>query len=447
MDHIIASYQEPIQATLSIPPSKSHTQRAILLAMMASTPSVIHNILPSPDSFAMIQAIENFGANVQYIDPTTLIITGCGGKLSSLHGIIDAKGSGQVLRFAGAFAALLPTCTVITGDMSVRHNRPIAPLMHAIQQLGGESFSLHGNDTAPFLIKGPITGGNATIDGSCSQAVSGLLLACSFLPTPTTLSVQNVGEKPWIQLTLSWMDKLGMSYEAKNLSHFVIHGRAAYKGFEETIPGDMSSVAFPLAAALLTKSHLRIENLDLNGVQGDAKLIDVLSQMGAIIDLHPQQHSLSVTGKNLLQGGVIDVNDYIDALPILSVLGCFGTAPLQLVNGKIARKKESDRIHAMTQELKKMGASIIEQEDGMIILPSLLTGTTVYSHQDHRVAMALSIAGLCAQGTTRILDTACIKKSYPNFVASLQRIGFSLQEITDETCDQSIHDEKTIICV
>lgn len=391
---------------------------------MANGTSIIHNPLLSPDIEAMLKAIQELGAKLLYRDEKVFHIKGCGGSISSPTNIIDVGNSGLVLRFIGVLASVLPTYTVLTGDASIRSNRPISAMIDAIKQLGGLAESLSLNDTAPVLIKGPIRPGSVRINGECSQAVSALLMTCSFLPTPTTIIVEKAGEKPFIELTLSWLDFFHLGYEQKNLEHFTVMGGGKIDGFEVSIPSDMSSLAFPLAAALVTDSSLFFENLDISNTQGDAKIIEVLTRLGGKIDYKPLQKTLFVKGKQTLSGGTLDVNPFIDALPILSVLGCLGKAPLTLTGGAIARKKECDRIHCMTAELRKMGAIIEEKEDGMTIFPSHLKGATVCSHKDHRVAMALAIAALAAQGETVIEDVECIEKSYPEFTEDLRKVGF-----------------------
>ena len=413
---------------LPLPPSKSHTQRALLFALMAEGTSIIHTPLPSPDTEAMLAAIEQLGAKILYKDPKVLHIQGCGGNLCSPTNIIDAGNSGLVLRFIGVISSLLPTYTVLTGDASIRNNRPVRPMLEAIKQLGGFGESLCLNDTAPVVIKGPIKPGFVNINGQCSQAVSALLIACSFLPSASTIVVEEAGEKPFLELTLSWLDFFNLGYKHQNLEHFTVMGGGKINGFEVQIPSDMSSLAFPLAAALVTDSSISFENLDTTNTQGDAKIIQTLKQLGAHLEYSNGEKNLYAKGKQILSGGVIDVNAYIDALPILSVLGCLGKEPLTLVNGAIARKKECDRIRCMTLELRKMGAIIEEKEDGMTIFPSRLQSAVVSSHKDHRVAMALAIAGLTTQGTTVIEDVECIQKSYPGFVEDLRQLGFLAAE-------------------
>lgn len=403
-----------VRGTIAIPPSKSHTLRAILLAGMAHGTSEIRHFLSSPDSAAMMNAMRAFGAKIETVD-ARLRVQGLGGKLAAAENVINAGNSGIVLRFIGALAGLSPACTTITGDHSIRHQRPVQPLLDALTQLGAVAAS------SPLVtIRGPIQPGFAKMQGEDSQPVSGMLIATSFLPGATTLEVTHPGEKPWIDMTLHWLKKCGIAITHQNYSRYSIPGSARIEGFSTAIPGDFSSAAFPMAAALITGSELTLTNLDMTDCQGDKKLIDILQQMGAKIDV--DRDSVTIRQGNL-RGMKIDVNDCIDATPILSVLGCFAEGVTEITGASIARHKESDRLRAMTLELKKMGAQIEERPDGLRIAHSPLRGAKVDDWRDHRVAMSLAIAGLGAEGETLIDGAECIAKTYPTFTQDFQAIG------------------------
>ena len=346
-----------IHGTLSIPPSKSHTLRALLFALMAQGTSIINSYLDSPDTDSMISAIELLGANV-IKDSHQLIIKGVGKNLLIPKDIIDVGNSGQVLRFIGAIASLIDGYSVFTGDHSIKTHRPLLPLIEAISQLQGIAISLPQTGQAPMIIKGPIQPGRISMCGKDSQPVSAMMIACSFLNGPSTIHVKNPGETPWIDLTLSWLDRMGIKYKKHSYELYEIHGNSSIHGFHTTIPGDFSTAAFPIAAALITKNALKLTGLDRHDCQGDKRLIDLLQTLGANIEWL-NDHTLQVHRVDSFRGGKIDLNQCIDALPIFSVIGCFAQSPLTLYNAEIARKKESDRIHAIATELKKMGANII----------------------------------------------------------------------------------------
>ncbi len=373
--------------------------------------TLIRDPLDSPDVRAMVKALRGFGVTIEESEEW-IRIEGVCGKLSASQAPIDAGNSGQILRFVGALAALLPEKTVITGDQSIRERRPVEPLLSALRQLGAKA-------EAPMSVQGPIRAGFAELLGEDSQPVSALLIATSFLKGTTQLEVKNPGERPWIDLTLAWLERLGGVVTHEAYRFYTIEGPLLYKGFEVTIPGDFSTAAFPAAAALITGSTVTLENLDPFDSQGDKKLFEVFERMGAQLEYDVRAKSVTLFPSKL-KGVRVDVNEMIDALPILAVVGCFASGKTEIVGGKIARKKESDRIAAIACELRKMGAILEEREDGLLITSSPLHSARLSSHSDHRIAMALAVAAKGATGTTWIEGAECVKKSYPRFFEEVQ---------------------------
>lgn len=404
-----------VKGRLAIPPSKSHTMRALLFGMLSSGKAVVDSFLPSPDTDAMIRAAALFGARIRRKGKMLFIEGGFG----PAKDVIDAGNSGLILRLIGGISGLLPTYTVITGDRSIRENRPVAPLLEGLQQLGALAESTQLDGRAPIVIKGPIRPGKLTMDGQDSQPVSALIIATSLLNGPSEITVNNPGETPWIALTLHWLEKFGGKVVHDNFCHYRVAGQLKIPDFHYTVPGDFSTAAFPIAAALVTKSRLQLTNLDFNDPQGDKEFIKIIQEMGAQIRW---SDTLEVTGGEL-KAQRIDVNPCIDALPILAVLGCFAKGTTTLFGAAIARLKESDRIAAIVSELKKMGAEIEETADGLIVETSQLRGAELFSHGDHRIALALAVAALGAEGLSEIHGIECIAKTYPQFVADFTRIG------------------------
>lgn len=413
-----------LTGTITIPPSKSHTLRAIIFALMAKGKSTIRNFLASSDSVAMIKAVESFGAKVSRFTEH-LEIDGVGGDLKCAEDVIDCQNSGIVLRFIGAIAALTDRYTILTGDQSIRHKRPVLPLLQALSELNVMAVSSRLDGYAPIIIKGPIKPGKTTLEGQDSQPVSGLLIALSFATGTSIVDVQHPGEKPWIDLTLNWFDRLGIKYKNDNYKRYEIAGNASYNGFNVHIPGDFSSAAFPIAAAILSGSEVTLKNLDLRDVQGDKKFVHVLKEMGAQIE--EIENGLQVKKGPTLKGMKIDVNDFIDTVPILAVLGCFSEGRTEIVNAAIARQKECDRLHAITTELKKMGAKIEEKEDSLIIHPSKLIGAKLHTYHDHRMVMALTVAALQAEGESVINGVDAVKKTYPSFLEDFNQLGARIE--------------------
>jgi len=401
--------------------------RAILFASLAKGTSSIEDFLPSPDTFAMVEAVRQLGAKVN-VKGNVLEIIGTDGSLSIPGDVIQCGNSGQVFRFITALAALIPGYTILTGDTSIRSNRPAAPLLGALQQLGAFAEISSPGCSAPLIVRGPITKAYARLEGQDSQPVSGLLIASAFAPHPVELEVINPGEKPWIDLTLDWMKRLSINYQMENYSHYKIEGNSSIKGFTYKVPGDFSTAAFPIVAALVTGSSLTLHNVDMNDCQGDKAVVPLLEQMGAIFHYDPSSRTLVVEKSPPLNGIEVDINCCIDALPIMAVAGCYAKGRTTIYNGAIARKKESDRIRAMATELRKMGGLIEEMEDGLVIHGNPLYGADVEAYNDHRVALSLSVAALGARSPAKISGTECVAKSYPDFIESFNSIGARIDE-------------------
>jgi 3-phosphoshikimate 1-carboxyvinyltransferase len=416
-----------LSGQLAVPPSKSHTLRALLFALMADGKSIIRSPLLSPDTEAMVKAIELLGGKIA-VHPDRIEVEGVAGRLQPAEDVIQVGNSGIVFRFIAALAALLPTYTILTGDRSIRHNRPIQTLLDGLCQLGAVATSSRLDGHAPIIVKGAIAPGEARIEGEDSQPVSALLIALSFLPGVSKLHVDNPGEKPFVEMTLDWLRKFGAVIHHSNYENYLIQGGLTISPFDMTIPGDLSTALYPIAAALITNSELTVCNIDLEDVQGDKKMIQLLIEMGAKIEIDKEKKTARVLPGSKLRGIRIDINDCIDAITILPVIGSHAEGVTEIVNGAIARKKESDRIRAIATELGKMGAKIEEREDGLIIHRAALRGATLDAHADHRMALSLSVAALAAEGESTVEGVEAIEKTYATFADDFRICGAKIEE-------------------
>lgn len=419
-----------LKGEITIPSSKSHTLRAILFASLAKGKSVIHRYLPSSDTQAMVQACRNFGAELN-VSPDRIEVQGVSGKIAHTEDVIQAGNSGIVLRFCSAIGALSSHPVVVTGDYSIRHHRPMKQLIQGLTQLGVSVTSMRGDGYAPLIIQGPIKPGLTSLSGEDSQPVSALLIAAAFAEGPIEIQVQNSGEKPWVALTLNWLDRLGIPYENEGFEKFSLYGKTQYSGFEYTVPGDFSSAAFPVAAALVTNSEITIRNIDMQDAQGDKELIHVFKKMGALIEMDEKKQTLHVRKGGNLSGISIDINNFVDAITILAVVGCYSEGETRIRNAAVARQKECNRIECLITELRKMGGNITETSDGLIIQKSSLkANTNLHSHQDHRMAMSLAVAALGTQGESTITSVECVGKTFPSFVSDFQKLGAVITEVS-----------------
>jgi 3-phosphoshikimate 1-carboxyvinyltransferase len=424
---IIVSNKADLKGSINTPPpSKSHTMRAILLGSLCSGVSTIRNYLRSQDTEYMINSCRMIGADITCYEDK-LKIKGVAGRLSLPHNIIYAGNSGLILRLFTGICSVIEGYSVITGDRSIRTNRSVKQLLKGICQLNASAVSTKNNGYAPIIIRGKATPGRVSISGEDSQEVSSLLLSTAFLKGTTDIYVSNPGETPWIDVTLSWMDRLGVKYDRIGYKYYSVEGRDVYPSFDYHVAADFSSISFPLVLSIITNSEVTFNNIDMKDIQGDKKIIDIAKKMGANIEVGDDK--ITVRKSDGLRGIIIDANDCIDAVAILTVLANYADGKTTINNASIARHKECDRLSTITSEMKKLGASITEKADGLVISPSALVGTTVASHGDHRIAMALCIAGISATGVTTVKDIGCISKTYPNFVSDLYNIGANIKVV------------------
>lgn len=254
------------------------------------------------------------------------------------------------------------------------------------------------------------------------------MVNCPLLEKDTEVSLIRLNEIPYVEMTLWWLDKQGIRYSNDNFKNFMIYGSQEYKPFDITIPGDFSSATFFAVLAAVSGCEILLENLDMTDPQGDKAVFSILESMGAVITY--EGNSIRVKG-NGLKGMEIDMNSIPDALPAMAVAGCFAEGETRLVNVPQARLKETDRIRVMFEELSKMGADIEELPDGLIIKKSRLKGCRVKGHYDHRIVMALAVAGLNIDGDT-IIDTAeAMNVTFPEFVKLVHSCGGNA-ELTED---------------
>jgi len=423
---LIVKKTEGLNGEISIPGSKSHTIRAVIIACLAESKdtSIIKNPLKSSDTMAGVNACKSLGAEIDVEDNAKWLIKGFDGKPCNPGKTLDLANSGTSLRLITGVVSLGNFEITLDGDDSLR-TRPMQPLLKSLNMLGVEAISVNNNGNCPIKIKGKIKGGKTDVDGITSQFVSSLLISTPLAEEDTEINVVNIHEVPYIEMTLRWLDEQEIKYEKNNeLTYFKIKGNQNYKPFEKQIPGDWSSATFPLAGAAITRSNVLLKGLNINDIQGDKSIIEYLEKMGAEITI--EEEGIRIKGKELY-GTAIDLNNTPDALPALAVVGCFARGATKLYNVAQARIKETDRIKVMTEELTKMGAKIKETKDGLIIHNSELTGKTVKGYNDHRVVMALSLAGLIAEGTTKITTAESVDVTFPGFADLMKNLGAQIK--------------------
>jgi 3-phosphoshikimate 1-carboxyvinyltransferase len=414
--------QSLLKGEVRIPGSKSHTIRAVAIASLAAGDSAIRAPLDSNDTRAAIAAYRALGAAIDPL-PDAWRVRGTGGELRVPDDVIDVRNSGVTLHTAmGACALLREGAAVLTGDAQIRR-RPAGPLAASLCDLGAQVVSTRGTGTAPFLVRGRLRGGETTLEALSSQWLSSLLISCPLADGDSTIHLSVLHEAPYVEMTLDWLGRQGIAVQHERLREFRIPGGQSYRPLDRSIPADFSSATFFLGAGALGDNEIVLRGLDMSDTQGDKAVVDFVRAMGA--DVEVAQDAIRVRAQGLT-GTELDLNATPDALPTLAVLGCFARGTTRLVNVPQARTKETDRIAVMAEELGRLGGRVEELDDGLVVQQSDLRGGEVDGHGDHRVVMALAVAGCAIAGETVIRGSEAAAVTYPEFGDHLRALGAQL---------------------
>ena len=411
------------------PPSKSYTHRAFMVSLLARGESKVINPLLSFDTEATVEAARTFGAEVGQKNDVWLVL-GTGGALKPRADLIDVRNSGTTLRLMSAIAALSPKPVRMTGDESIL-KRPMGPLIDALAQLGAKARCEGARGRPPVVVGGGLEGGDVEITGTISsQFISALLLACPYAREDVELRVtEELRSKPYVEITLELLDAAGAKIKrSRDLMEFKIHGGQVFRAMDIEIPGDFSSAASLLVAAALAGGVVRVSNLDVRRAQGDKRIVGLLKEFGA--DVRVKGKVVEVSGAERLSGIEADCGDNPDLVPTLAVLGSLADGRTKLTNIPHLRYKETDRIRALRVGLNKLGVEVDELPGELRIKGvKRLKGTSLRSYGDHRMAMALAVAGLVARGETVVEGAESIPVSYPNFVEDMRKLGAKIELI------------------
>jgi 3-phosphoshikimate 1-carboxyvinyltransferase len=412
-----------LKGEVQVPGSKSHTIRAVAIASLAEGDSTIRVPLDSNDTRAAVEAYRALGAEIE-LRPGEWTVRGTGGALRTPENVIDVRNSGVTLRTVmGSCALLREGMAVLTGDEQIRR-RPAGPLAASLNDLGARVRSTRDTGTAPFVVQGRLRGGETSIEAVTSQYLSALLVNCPLADGDSVIRVPLLNEAPYVEITLDWMRRQGIELEQDDLREFRIPGGQQYRPVDRAIPADFSSATFFLGAGALGENDVVLRGLEMADTQGDKAVVDFVRQMGAEVSV--SEDGIRVRAKGLV-GCELDLNATPDALPMLAVLGCFARGTTRLVNVPQARVKETDRIAVMAQELGKLGARVEELPDGIVVHESKLKGAEVEGHGDHRVVMALAVAGCSVSGRTVVRGAEAAAVTYPEFRDHMAAIGANIK--------------------
>ncbi len=407
----IAPLLRPPDTTVMVPGSKSHTNRALICAALASGTSGLEGALFADDTIAMVGSLLSLGLSV-WADPAgrTITVTNATGEIPAGPADLDVRMSGTTSRFLLPALCLGPGPYRMDGANQLR-NRPIAELVHKLRALGADI----DGESLPLTVQGGgLTGGAVVVQGSTSsQYLSGLLMAAPRTAEGIYMRIASeLVSKPYVDLTIQTMAAFGVEVDAHPEYREFRVAPADYKPTTICIEPDASAASYFFAAAAITGGRVKINGLGTDTTQGDLEFVKVLEQMGAAVTMTAT--STEVRGTGSLRGVEVDMRNISDTAQTLAVVATFADSPTEITGIGFIRKKETDRIGAVVTELSRRGVRAAETADGMIIYPGRPRPGAVTTYEDHRMAMSFALLGLVHPGI-QIRDPECVGKTFPDF--------------------------------
>ncbi len=414
----------PVSSSIRPPGSKSITNRALICAALAKGTSTLSGVLDSDDTQAMLHSLSRLGFEVSH-DPLTCtaVLKGQGGSIPNKTAELEIGNSGTSIRFLTAMLGLAGGDFYIDGIERMRQ-RPIGPLVEALQQFGANVEAISPGGCPPVVIKpGGMKGIEISVAGNLSsQYLSGLLMAAPQLSGDLKIAIEGkLVSLPYVSMTTAVMRSFGVDVEVEQQNgipvSFTIRGSENYLACEYSIEPDASAASYFFAIPAIVGGSATIVGLGADSLQGDVDFVRCLQQMGC--DVTVQSDSITVSGQ-AKQGIDIDMANISDTVQTLASVALFVDGPTNIRNIAHNRVKETDRIGNLVIELRKLGVMVDEREDGLTIHPGPMKPTTFATYDDHRMAMSFSLIGLKQPGI-EIEDPGCVSKTYPRFFDDLEK--------------------------
>jgi 3-phosphoshikimate 1-carboxyvinyltransferase len=409
---------ETLNATVTAPPSKSYSVRALLLAAMADGVTTVTNSLDSDDTRYALEALRTIGFEIG----GTLrdgVHVGARKRISANEVPVFVGNAGTAMRFLTGWLSFVPGRFLLHGEQRM-HERPIGDLVSVLLSIGAEVEYGEREGYPPLHIRGKKMRGGFDLEiaaDTSSQFASSLMMAGATLPDGITLRLTSLASASYLDITADILGAFGAQVERRGN---VMRVRAAQLRRDEyRVEGDYSSASYWFAAAAATRGTMRVRGLANPSVQGDAVFLDMLVRMGCGVSA--DEDEITVTGAPL-RGGRFDCNSSPDIVPTLAAIAPLASEPVEIVNVANLRVKESDRIATVASELRRLGATVEERADALLIQPGWSDAPAVIeTHNDHRIAMAFAVAGLARGGVT-VADERVVSKSYPRFWKTLDEV-------------------------
>ncbi len=412
---------EKIDAVVSVPGSKSYTNRALITAALADGESTITNALFSDDTKYMASGLNALGIPIKE-DPNAnrFVINGKGGIIPAKQANLFIGNAGTAMRFLTAMLTLGSGVYEIDGIERMRQ-RPIQDLLDGLKQLGADVVSKFNNGCPPVLIRGiGLQGGSAVVNGDLSsQYFSALLMTAPYAKNDVSIKVKgNLVSKRYVDMTIALMRQFGVNVKNNDYKTFFVKSGQYYKATQYKVEGDASAASYFFAAAAITGGKARVVGIGSDSLQGDIHFVDVLKSMGCKVTNNANW--IEVQGDSL-HGIDVDMGDMPDVVQTLAAVAVFARGKTRVRNVKNMRIKETDRIAAVVNELRRMGISAVEYEDGFEIEPSPPRPAEIETYDDHRMAMSFALIGLRANGI-KIKHPECVSKTFPDYFQRLEAL-------------------------
>lgn len=426
----------PLDATVNIPGSKSLTNRALVAAALADGTSILSGMLIAEDTTLMIEGLRRLGIAVTVDEATqTTEVTGCRGQIPQSEADLFCGNSGTTIRFLTALTALSHGRYQLDGIARMRR-RPIGGLTSALQALGAGIEFLADEGFPPLVVHAcGLRGGHVAFDSpESSQMVSAMLLAVPYASNDVFVEVEGpLPSAPYVRMSTSLMNDFGVAVieDAREKVRFVVEAPQRYQAVHMAIEPDATSATYFLAAPAVAGGRVTVRGLSRDSIQGDVAFVDVLAGMGCRVERGVRELTVCDPPEDQRLHGInVDLNAMPDTVPTLAILALFADSPTIIRNVANLRVKESDRLAALSKELRKLGAMVEERRDGLTIHPPLETTPAVIdTYNDHRMAMSFALAGLKCPGLV-INDPECCAKTFPDFFDRLEAM-YVVEKSTD----------------
>jgi len=410
-----------LNATVSVPGSKSYTQRALIIAALAEGQSHLQNPLIAEDTGYVMGALQSLGAEIR-IDKEDICVTGLSGHPRNPGGEIYLGNNGTAMRLLTAMVALGEGLFTLTGSPRLLQ-RPIKPLLDALTSMGANAQTKHGNGYPPVVIQAHgLKGGTITLtDIESSQYISALLISAPYAGSDTVIELQGkIPSLPYVEVTRDAMKQFGVEVNQYPPHRYVVQSGQRYRGSRYCIEGDCSSASYFFLAAALCKGRIRVRHINPRTLQGDIGILAIMERLGCTVIRG--EDWVEVKGGELTSGEyTFDMGGMPDMVPTLAVLAAMRPGRTVITNCAHLRLKESNRLAALATELSKTGVKADETEDGLVIDGDAPHGAEIETYNDHRIAMSFAILGLAIPGI-KIQDEGCVDKSFPGFWEALKRL-------------------------